>query len=241
MQSLPGRLEATTLGDLLGALHRERRTGSLEIVERGAGARTHRVFVADGLVTAVELDRASPSLGDLLRKERALDEETLRRSLLRALAQRRLHGEVLIRDFHLSPEVVGRALRTQLGLRLHALDKLADSDIRFRVAVRAPREALVPPLEPADFLHGKRRKRDEAERTPQARAVAFATESLEKREARRLLGLGPLATLDDAKRAYRELVRKTHPDLFPRATTEERRELGKRLAAATKAYRLLVD
>ena len=148
---------------------------------------------------------------------------------------------MLIRDFHLSPDLVGRALRTQLGLRLHALDKLADSDIRFRVAVRAPREALVPPLEPSDFLHGKRRKRDEAERTPQARAVAFASESLEKREARRLLGLGPLASLEDAKRAYRDLVRKTHPDLFPRATSDERRELGKRLAAATKAYRLLVD
>ena len=62
---LPGRLSATTLGDVLGALHRERASGALEIVERTG--RIHRVHVAAGLVSAVELDRSSPSLADVLR------------------------------------------------------------------------------------------------------------------------------------------------------------------------------
>src|SRR5580704_5261133 len=106
---LPGRLRSTTLGDLLGALHRAAATGTLELVEdRG---RAHRVHLTRGLVAAVELDGASPSLAEILRRDRAADEDVLRRSLLRAMAARRLHGEVLVDEFFLSPAVVGGALR----------------------------------------------------------------------------------------------------------------------------------
>src|SRR4051794_22125770 len=100
---LPGRLRATSFGDLLGVLHRERATGTLELAEfRG---RTHRVHFSRGLVTAVELDGPASSLAEVLRRDRAVDDETLRRSLLRAIASRRLHGEVLVRDFKLSPSL----------------------------------------------------------------------------------------------------------------------------------------
>ena len=234
---LPGRLSSTTLGDLLGALFREKARGALEILERTG--RVHRVFLEGGLVTAVELDRASPSLGDVLRRESALDEDTHRRSLLRAIAQRRLHGEVLVREFHLSPELVGRALRTQIALRLSALEWLEDSELRFRVAVRMPREAVSPALGPELFLHGRRRKRDEIDRTPRARPVV-PTECASRRDARRVLGVPTHATAEDLKRAYRDLVRRTHPDLHPRATLDERRELGRKLAAITDAYQTLV-
>ena len=77
---LPGRLRATTLGDLLGALHRARVNGTLELAEdRG---RLHRVHLAQGLVAAVELDAASPSLAEILRNDHAADDDVLRRSLL---------------------------------------------------------------------------------------------------------------------------------------------------------------
>src|SRR5437868_11820765 len=137
---LPGRLKATTLGDLLGALHREAATGTLELVE--PNARTHRVHLARGLVTAVELDRASVSLAELLRREDEIDDDILRRSLLRAMASRRLHGEVLVRDFHLSPSIVGRVLRQQVMIRLAVLEEIADAQIAYRVTVRPPRGAL---------------------------------------------------------------------------------------------------
>jgi DnaJ domain/Domain of unknown function (DUF4388) len=57
---LPGRLSSSTLGDLLGALHRARVTGLLELSEvRGPRGRTvpgrlHRVHLRDGLVVAVD-------------------------------------------------------------------------------------------------------------------------------------------------------------------------------------------
>ena len=50
---LPGRLSRTTLGDLLGRLHRSCSTGALELAARG---RRHRIHLERGAVIAVDLD-----------------------------------------------------------------------------------------------------------------------------------------------------------------------------------------
>jgi len=229
---LPGRLKTTTLGDLLGALHRESSTGTLELVEdRG---RAHRVHLSLGRIVAVELDGAAPSLAEILRRDHAADDDILRRSLLRAMTSRRLHGEVLVDEFHLAPSVVGAALRRQLLARLTTLEQLADARVSFRVAVRAPRGALhQAPLDPREFLHGRRRARA---RTPPPPAVRPG------RDARpwHVLGLPPGSDATEVKRAYRRLARTVHPDLHPEATDVERRALEARFHELTEAYRALV-
>jgi DnaJ-domain-containing protein 1 len=244
---LPGRLKATTLGDLLGALHRSHASGALELTE--ASGRVHRVHLACGLVTAVELDRASASLAEILRRDGAIDEDVLRRSLLRALASRRLHGEVLVREFHLSPELVDRALRRQLMVRLTVLEELADAQICFRAAVPKPRGALLDaPLAKGEFLAGRRRARERAyavasgtfrSAMPRPPFAPSAWDPARER-AFRALGLTYGAESDDVKRAYRRLVRTYHPDLHPDATHEERRSMEARFAEVTAAYRSLV-
>ena len=245
---LPGRLRATTLGDILGMLHRARATGTLELIEdRG---RTHRVHLVSGRVTVVDLDGAGVSLADVLRKEGAVDDDTLRRSLLRAMASRRLHGEVLVRDFQLAPEVIDRALRRQLVARLNTLEHVADARVCFRVAVRAPRGGLGElPLDAPEFLTGRRRARDGAARAshepahdPQAsgpsRRAGHAASA--ETHAWRVLGLSPGADLTEVKRAFRRLARSYHPDLHPSASDEERHELERSFAEVTAAYRALV-
>lgn len=228
--NLPGRLRSTTLGDLLGTLHRAVATGTLELAEdRG---RTHRVHLGRGKVIAVEIDGASPSLAEILRADRAVGDEVLRRSFLRAVSSRRLHGQVLIDEFCLSPEVVGAALRRQLVTRLALLEGLADARIAFRVAVRTPPSAVhEAPLEPREFLHGRRRSR---ERTAPRTAEPGASSA-----AWRLLGLTPGARLDEIKRAYRQRARSLHPDTHPGATEAERRALQERFIELTDAYRHL--
>ena len=63
---LPGRLSASTLGDLLGALHRERTSGRLELAEirgpigRSVAGRIHRIHLVSGLVTTVETELPDP-------------------------------------------------------------------------------------------------------------------------------------------------------------------------------------
>lgn len=242
---LPGRLKATTLGDLLGALHRECSTGTLELAE--PSARIHRVHLSAGLVTAVELDRATASLAEILRRGEEIDEDVLRRSLLRAMASRRLHGEVLVRDFHLSPMVVGRALRRQLMLRLQVLEDLGDAQVGFRVTVRPPRGALVDePLGVPEFLAGRKRTRD---RDAEASRGAYRSSPAAtmpggwdpaRATAYRALGVAFNADPTEVKQAYRRLVRTYHPDLHPDATHDERRTLSSRFAEITAAYRTLV-
>jgi DnaJ-domain-containing protein 1 len=230
---LPGRLRLTTVGDLLGALHRAQATGTLELVEdRG---RAHRVHVAAGLVVAAEYDGAGASLAEMLRRDRVVDDDTLRRSLLRAMASRRLHGEVLVRDFALAPSIVDAALRRQTLARLALIDQIPDARVHFRVAVRPPRGALTDtPLEPRDFLFGRRRARPRDGSRPPDETRATS------RPAWRVLGIPPGAHADEIKRAFRRLVRAYHPDLHPGATAAERRELEERFAEVTAAYRSLV-
>jgi len=243
---LPGRLKATTLGDLLGALYRDAASGTLELVEQSG--RTHRIHVSAGRVTSVELDRASASLGELLRREETVDEDTLRRSLLRAMASRRLHGEVLVRDFQLSPEIVDRALRRQVMLRLSVLEDLADAQVAFRVTVRAPRGALTEePLVAHEFLSGRKRARDRGETpasgTYRARPLSGVfpgSFDAARMGAYRALGLQFGADANEVKRAYRRLVRTYHPDLHPDATHDERKTLAVKFAEVTAAYRSLV-
>lgn len=243
---LPGRLKVTTLGDLLGSLHRGRVSGMLELVE--PSGRVHRVHLSSGLVAAVEIDRAAASLGEMLRRDEVLDEDTLRRSLLRALASRRLHGEVLVRDFQIAPEVVDRALRRQLVLRLQILEELPDAQVLYRAAVRPPRGALVDePLGAAEFLSGKRRARDRhadptTSRFRSARPSSGFPGSVDlgRVVAYRTLGLSTGASTDEIKRAYRRLVRAYHPDLHPGATHDERKSLSVRFSEVTAAYRALV-
>ncbi|HZU81750.1 MAG TPA: DnaJ domain-containing protein [Polyangiaceae bacterium] len=229
---LPSRLRQTTLGDLLGALHRERASGTLELVEdRG---REHRIHLAGGLIVAVELDAAGPSLADILRRDRAAEDDVLRRSLLRAMASRRLHGEVLVEEFHLSPAVVGGALRRQVLARLAVLEDVADARVGFRVALRPPHWALHElPVGPSEFLKGRRRARERA--SPSLRAA-----SAEEGCAFRVLGVAPGAEVAEIKRAYRRLVRSVHPDLHPEATEEQRRSLEARFVEINHAFKQLV-
>lgn len=228
---LHGRLRATTLGDLLGEAHRARATGTLELVEEGRG-RVHRVHLQAGRVTAVELDGASRRLADVLRDEGVIDAMTAQRSVLRAMASRRMLGEVLVRDFAVSKAVVGSALRKQLVLRLAALDGLSDARVSFHVTTPAPREALTEaPLEPREFLVGRRRARDRAG----SREGAASTRA----GACRVLGVDEGADASEIRRAFRRLARTLHPDLHPGVSLDQRKALEAQLVRVTAAYQSL--
>src|SRR3954469_2636968 len=130
---LPGRLSASTLGDLLGALHRGRTSGRLELTEirgprgRSVPGRTHRIDLAGGLVTTVETGLPVPPLGELLERRGALDPAVLA-TLLRWLdgGDPRATGEILVVERLAEAEAVRAALEQQQRLRLDALFELED-------------------------------------------------------------------------------------------------------------------
>ena len=101
-----------------------------------------------GLVVAVEIDGAAPSLAEILRRDRAADDDVLRRSLLRAMASRRLHGEVLVDEFRLPVRRRRRAAAAD-ARPPPALEQLARRARLFRVAVRPPAARSEAPLDAA--------------------------------------------------------------------------------------------
>jgi hypothetical protein len=250
---LPGRLSGSSLTTVLGVLHAARTTGVLE-VWRGS-SEVHRIAFVDGLVCAVETAGPTPSLADVLRRMNACAEDALRRSLRRALAERRRHGEVLVEERRVSPTMVHVALRRQLLERIQALKSLPDANLRFRVATKPTLTlSALTGLAPEDYMSadelrsalGYAQTPLDAQLTPPAPRVeevpAAATRGAdpERHAAYATLGLRFGADAVDVKRAYRRLVRDLHPDTNPNASATERAHLSERFQRVTAAYRSLV-
>jgi DnaJ-domain-containing protein 1 len=236
--NLPGRLSRTTLGDLLGRLHRAAASGVLELVE-ASGARagaSHRVFFTGGLVDSVETLDAHPPLGELLAREGALDSASLAKLLRKLMANPALRaGEILVNENLASEALVAAALRWQLRARLESVFRLADGQVRFHVRSAAARGRLAAMLGPRDFLHGRRRARAEGG----SRASTHVRESLKQAEARRVLGVAPDADADTVRKAYRRLAAVHHPDRHPGAGPSELSELVRTFTRITAAYQVV--
>ena len=108
--------------------------------------------------------------------------------------------------------------------------------------MRPPRGVLsgrARPLEPHEFLHGRRRRREREPRAEPSPGPAPGAKVGDPK-AWNTLGLPPGSGLTEIKRAYRRLARTVHPDLHPGASDDERLDLQRRFVALTDAYRSLV-
>lgn len=239
---LPGRLESTTLGDLLGVMHRARASGVLELVEvDGATAgRRHRITLEAGLVAAVDTALRVARVGEILRSQGFVGDDTVRllaRKVVEKPAAR--IGEILVDDVKLSPSLLSAALRRQLRLKLDALFALRSASVRFHVArPRDPERA--PPLSPREFLHGRPRARDVRGASAEPRRGEPSGKARARAHALGVLGLGPSANRDAVQRAFRTLAARVHPDRHPGASASERADLLKQFSALSAAYHLLV-
>ena len=244
---LPGRLGTTTLGDILGALHRERVSGVLELTEtEGLGSgRVHRVHVVSGLVVDVDTSLRVTRLGDILKAAGVLGADAARRLTRQLLgAPDRRCGEILVSDGLVPPDAVARALRQQTRARLEALFSLRDARVSFHLSRYAQRPSAFGPEE---FLHGRPRRRD-GERAapaiqnddwvrpdprPPARRGADS-------EARAVLGLPDDADVSSVHQAFKRLAVRMHPDRFPHADPARKAELVRRFAAISAAYHAIM-
>lgn len=230
--NLPGRLQTTTLGDLLGRLHRAGASGILELVEdRGVAAgRTHRIFFDAGLVDEVETGLSTPLFGEVLARHGVLARDAvawLARRLVERPGQRA--GEILVNERLITPDHVAFGLRRQLRLKLDALFRLSEAMVRFHVRRPVRGFGRFRPLSPVEFLHGRPRLRQRRSTPRHENAAAYA-----------VLGLTPSASADDVRRAFRKLAADVHPDRHPNADVAERTRLLRRFADLSAAYHALV-
>jgi hypothetical protein len=235
---LPGNLRTTTLGDLLGQLHREAVSGILELIEERTvhAGRRHRVHLQRGLVARVETPCETPRVGELLVKAGTISAEQHRSLLerLRAGAARQA-GAILLACGVIDERDLSKALAEQTRLRLDVLFRIEHASIRFH----AGRPSADRSLQAADFLHGRPRARDrraaagshprEPAAEPSSRALALA-----------VLGLRDCATRDEVRHAFRRQALSSHPDLHPEADVAKRHRLQARFAELSAAYHTLI-
>jgi hypothetical protein len=255
---LPGRLAASTLGDLLGSLHRKAITGQLELIERrgprgfGVPGKRHRIHLSRGLVTFVESDAQVLPLGEILRREGLVGAGAIGWTLGRIKAgDPRAAGEILIQAGLARPEYVRAGLRKQQKQRLDALFAIEDAFVAFHTArpLGGP-TVRASPLWPADFLHGRPRSRDRArppaaspreEAAPRSRIREIPPMDQDPREqARQLLGIDAGASPAEVRRAFRRLAAALHPDRHAGAPSEEQEKHAARFVQISAAYHLLV-
>lgn len=165
---LPGRLAASTLGDLLGNLHRSRTTGLLELAELpgsmkdAVAGRKHRIHLFCGLIAGVDTSFPVRPLGEVLHDKGYLGVQGLI-ALMRHLAARdgRLAGEILVDEGLLVKPYVDLGLRTQLRSKVDVLFQLEDAAISFHTARPLSDTAKrIGLLSSSEFLHGRARARD---------------------------------------------------------------------------------
>jgi len=201
MLELPGSLERATLGDILGALHRDKVSGTLCLEELGRSYQRHLIHLRDGLIHQVETGRRA-SVTALSRAERWLAGD----------------GDALERLE-----------------RLEGLFQVCQARISFRVMGRRPTPSQRP-LEPSDFLHGRRRRRDGLDDTTPVPARYESS----RQAALRSLGLDGDPSPDAVRAAFRKLARHCHPDLYARADETTRAECSKRFIEISRAYEALI-
>jgi DnaJ-domain-containing protein 1 len=209
---LPAALEQTTLGDLLGTLHRGRAYGALELVEMPSGW-VHQIQVWDGYVVGVQVTRGCVSLGEVLCRRSAdpLLPGAVRRALQR-LADGRPLGERLLAAGVVSRAQLNAALLELYRERLDFIERLPRAQVRFR-PLRAAAKADLR-LGPESFLHGRRRSRPDVGREGAPSPPPNPARAMESSLASdyQALGLLPSASLADVKQAFRAAVRRHHPD-----------------------------
>ncbi len=244
---LPGRLRLTTLGDVLGELHRACASGILELVEvEGVRAgKSHRVYFDSGLVEDVDTSLNHPRLGEILARDGVLSMSGLAR-VARRLGEQpgKRVGEILVEEGLGNADLVASALRRQRTCRLEALYGLSEALIRFHVP--RPRAGYRPlPLSPREFLHGRPRARGQTRaRTGERFTFRSSPQSASpfsepQRAAYRALGLPVGASAREVQRAFRKLAAEQHPDRFPLASPAEKTQHLTRFARLSAAYHAL--
>jgi len=230
---LPGRLRLTTLGDVLGALHRDGATGVLELTE--PSGRVHRISLIAGLIGHVDSSVPVRRLGDILKSQGLVDPAKLQALSERLAVDHHLRaGDVLVGMAAVTREELAAGLSIQCRERLDRLFSIEDARVAFRVARPGSAGSAVP-LGPGEFLFGRARARDRlrasipGRRRDPVRARALAT-----------LGLDDGADRSSVQRAFRKLAARLHPDRFPSAEASDKAEMIKRFAELSAAYHALV-
>ena len=239
-----GRLEETTVGDLVAQIYRRGATGTL-VIE--AHTRQHRVLFRRGYLKSIKLEGHFQPLGDRLLAAGAITREHHRRSVEALAAGSSLQGETLVRLGAISAERLRLELESQARERIEYLVGCSSGRWRFEDGAPGDPGLLLHPL---NLVRGTPRRRGGGRVRPSAAAgrpspaepgrYSLRGIGTTQRSAHVILGVAPDASPDVVRREYRRLALELHPDRHPGLDEAARRRLEAKFTEVTAAYEALV-
>ncbi|MBI2895971.1 MAG: DnaJ domain-containing protein [Deltaproteobacteria bacterium] len=231
-----GRIEETTVGDLVAQLHRRGATGTLVIESH---LRQHRVQFRRGWLRSIRLDGHFSPLGEVLAAAGVISRNDLRRSLEAIAHGTELQGEALVRLGALRPEKLREALELQARERVAYLVGCSSGRYRFEAGALGSPGFLLDPL---PLLRGSARRRGArgSAAPPSPGRYHLRGIGTVRLEAHEVLGVRQGATDDEVRRAFRRAALELHPDRHPGVDVVGRRRLEARFAEASAAYERLI-
>jgi hypothetical protein len=238
-------------GILLWELSHRQRSGVALAEVRGLRAQPVRVELFRGWVHALDWFPLKWTLGP----PPSQGEEQLRAILKRDDVDWRFDEKLpLLKRGPVAPFHPAAVIRNTIAADGEAFRARAANGARLQLVTQPHASCIGRDERPLVAMLVQPRTLEELERaqvTPPARVArlcafleavgALSVESeLSLASAYALLELGEGASADEIKRAYRRLARALHPDVHPNASSEELRELERRFAAVSAAYRRLV-
>lgn len=237
-----GRLEDTTVGDLVAQIYRRGATGTL-VIE--AHARQHRVTFRRGYLRSIKLEGHFQPLGDRLLAAGEISFEHHRRSLEAIASGSALQGEALVRIGAISAERLRGELEAQARERIGYLVGCSSGRWRFEDGSPGDPGLLLHPL---NLVRGTPRRRRGGDRArpsgapprPEPGRYSLRGMGTSHRMAHVILGVPSDASPDVVRREYRKLALELHPDRHPGLDDAARRRLEARFSEVTAAYDALM-
>lgn len=242
-----GRLEETTVGDLVAQLYRRAATGTL-VIE--AHARQHRVAFRRGYLRSVKLEGHFQPLGDRLLAAGVISRDHHRRSVEAIASGQALQGEALVRLGAISAERLRQELEAQTRERIDYLVGCSSGRWRFEDGAPGDPGLLLHPLV---LVRGTPRRRGgvrgrsprpgiAAGRPPAAEPGRYSLRGIgtARVPAHVVLGVAANAGPDELRREYRRRALELHPDRHPGLDEASRKRLEARFAEVTAAYEALL-
>jgi DnaJ-domain-containing protein 1 len=244
-----GRLEDTTVGDLVAQIYRRGATGTL-VIE--AHTRQHRVLFRRGYLKAIKLEGHFQPLGERLLASGEISRENHRRSVEAIASGSALQGEALVRLGAISAERLRIELEAQARERIAYLVGCSSGRWRFEDGSAGDPGLLLHPL---NLVRGTPRRRGVGRpsaargrfaatpgHTPRTEPGRYSLRGMgtTRRPAHAVLGVAPDASPDVVRREYRRLALELHPDRHPGLDEPARRQLEAKFSEATAAYDALM-